>query len=131
MSASKVSVENTPPTIFVVDDEPMLLDLAEMILEPLGFKVQTFRDPKKAMAEFSAAKPSLVITDYAMGDTNGMDLLRECRRLNPQQKVILISGTIDERIYTDDKAKPDVFLAKPYQVHNLLATVRSLSPAAA
>src|SRR5207248_3047100 len=121
MSASKVSVENTPPTIFVVDDEPMLLDLAEMILEPLGFKVQTFRDPKKAIAEFSAAKPSLVITDYAMGETSGMDLMRECRRMNPQQKIILISGTIDERIYSDENAKPDVFMSKPYQVHNLLA----------
>ena len=34
-------------TIFVVDDEPMLLDLAAAILQPLGFNVRTFRDPQK------------------------------------------------------------------------------------
>jgi hypothetical protein len=38
--------------IFVVDDEPMLLDLAAAILQPHGFKVWTFRDPQLALEEF-------------------------------------------------------------------------------
>ena len=80
----------------MVDDEPMLLDLAATILQPLGFDVRTFRDPKQALAEFPAAKPAVVVTDYAMGGMNGMDLMRECRRINPRQKMILLSGTVDE-----------------------------------
>ena len=68
----------------MVDDEPMLLDLAATILQPLGFKVRTFRDPQKALAEFPAAKPAMVVTDYAMGEMNGLDLVRECRRINPE-----------------------------------------------
>ena len=60
----------------------MLLDLAAVILEPLGFEVRTFRDPQQALAEFSTASPAVLVTDYAMGPMNGMDLVRECKRLN-------------------------------------------------
>ena len=114
------------PTVFVVDDEPMLLELAEAILKPMGYQVRTFRDPELALKEFPAAKPDVVITDYAMGRMNGMDLIRECRRLNPRQKMILLSGTVDEHMFADAPVKPDQFLTKPYQIHELAERIRSL-----
>lgn len=116
-------------TIFVVDDEPMLLDLAVTILQPLGFDVRTFRDPRKALAEYPAAKPVVVVTDYAMGEMNGLDLVRECRRINPRQKIILLSGTVDENIYANSQIKPDCFLAKPYQIRDFVETIQSLAKA--
>ena len=120
---------NAPVTIFVVDDEPMLLEMAVMILEPLNFRVRTFRDPQTALAEFSAAnpRPALIVTDYAMHSMTGMDLIRECRRIHPKQKIILLSGTVDESIYTKAEARPDRFLAKPYQVSDFVALVQSLA----
>jgi two-component system, cell cycle sensor histidine kinase and response regulator CckA len=120
---------NTPVTIFVVDDEPMLLEMAVMILEPLHFRVRTFRDPQTALAEFSAAnpRPAVIVTDYAMHSMSGMDLIRECRRIHPKQKIILLSGTVDENIYTKAEAKPDRFLAKPYQVSDFVTLVQSLA----
>ena len=97
----------SPVTIFVVDDEPMLLDLAATILQPLGFDVRMFRDPKKALGEYPAAKPALLVTDYAMDGMNGLDLIRECKRLNPLQKIMLVSGTVDQNIYADVCKNPD------------------------
>ena len=116
-------------TIFVVDDEPMLLEMAVMILEPLNFHVRTFRDPQTALSEFSAAqpRPALVVTDYAMHTMSGMDLIRECKRLNPRQKTILLSGTVDESVYANASVKPDRFLAKPYQVSDFVTLVQSLA----
>jgi DNA-binding NtrC family response regulator len=121
-------VTGSPPTIYVVDDEQVLLDLAEMILEPAGFEVCLFRDPEKALAEYTTAPapPDVLVTDYAMGRMNGMDLIRECKRLNPRQKTILLSGTVDEGIYIDSPVKPDHFLAKPYQINKLVEVIRSL-----
>ena len=121
--------QSAPVTIFVVDDEPMLLEMAVMILEPLNFRVRTFRDPQTAIAEFSAAKPrpALIVTDYAMHSMNGMDLIRECRRIHPKQKIILLSGTVDESIYTKAEVKPDRFLAKPYQVSDFVTLIQSLA----
>ena len=121
-------VAGSSPTIFVVDDEQMLLDLAEMILEPAGFDVRLFRDPQKALTEYIAARPppDVLVTDYAMGQMNGMDLIRECKQLNPQQKTILLSGTVDEAIYSGSDVKPDRFLAKPYQINRLVEVIHSL-----
>jgi DNA-binding response OmpR family regulator len=116
------------PTIFVVDDEPMLLELAEVILEQLGYEIQTFRDPKTALVSYSLlqAAPALLITDYAMHDMNGMQLITECRRIRPRQKVLLLSGTVDEQIYHGAPVKPDRFLAKPYQAKQLLDMVTAI-----
>jgi len=129
VEAKPSSDAGSPATIFVVDDEPMLLDLAVAILQPLGYDVRTFRDPQTAVAEFSAAnpRPALIVTDYAMHSMTGMDLIRECRRIHPKQKIILVSGTVDEKIYTKAEAKPDHFLAKPYQVSDFVTLIQSLA----
>jgi two-component system cell cycle sensor histidine kinase/response regulator CckA len=127
MSFTKTShVGGSSATIFVVDDELMLLELAATILQPLGFDVRTFSDPKKALAEYPAARPAVVVTDYAMGGMNGLDLMRECRLLNPRQKMILVSGTVDESIFANTQTRPDCFLPKPYQVQELVETVQML-----
>ncbi len=114
------------PTVFVVDDEVLLLELAETILTPLGCKVRTFTDPEVALKEFPAAAPAVVLTDYAMGRMSGMDLIRECRKLNPSQKTILISGTVDGEVFAGAPVKPDLFVAKPYDVNKLVETVRKM-----
>jgi CheY-like chemotaxis protein len=128
---SQTKSGGAPTTIFVVDDEPMLLELAAAILQPTGFNVRTFRDPQAALAEFSAANPppAIVVTDYAMGVMTGLDLIRECRRIQPRQKILLLSGTVDESIYADTPVKPDRFLAKPYQAHDLITLIQSLAAA--
>src|ERR1051326_3325058 len=88
------------PLVFVVDDEPILLELAVNILSTAGFDTKGFTDPATAVRAFAAAnpRPALVITDYAMGALTGTDLIRECRRIVPQQKIILLSGTADESV---------------------------------
>lgn len=116
----------TRATIFVVDDEPMLLELAAVILKPIGCEVRTFRDPELALKEVPTVRPEVIITDYAMGRMSGMDLIRECRRLNPRQKMLLVSGTVDEHVFADAPAKPDRFLAKPYQLQEFADCVREL-----
>ncbi len=113
-------------TIFVVDDEPMLLELAATILQPLGFDVRTFQDPKQALAEYPASGPAVVVTDYAMPGMNGLDLLRECRLINPRQKAILLSGTVDENIYAGAQTKPDCFLPKPYKIGDFVESIQAL-----
>lgn len=126
-------IENGAPgkaaqVVFAVDDEPMLLELIALVLEPLGYRVRSFRDPTAAVRAFTMASPppALVITDYAMHSMNGMELIRDCRNANPSQKILLVSGTVDENIYLNSPVKPDLFLAKPYQPKELAQTVRKL-----
>jgi len=129
MTQNRRSKRAGMPVVFVVDDEVMLLDLAEMVLEPEGFMVRTFADPCQALADYKAAtpRPDLVVTDYAMGGMNGLDLIQECRKLHPDQKTILVSGTVDESVYANAAIKPDRFLAKPYNPDDFVAAVRALA----
>ncbi len=115
-----------PVTIFVVDDEPMLLDLATAILGPLGYDVRTFSNAAAVLAKLPTVKPALIVTDFAMGKVSGLDLIRECKLRNPLQKTMLLSGTVDENIYANADTKPDAFLAKPYQVLDLIESVQRL-----
>src|SRR6516165_4456143 len=118
---------SSPATvIFVVDDEVPLLELAEVILGEKGYQVRTFTDPELALKEFEKARPALVLTDYWMPRMSGMDLIRECRRLDPKQKTVLISGTVDEQVFARAANKPDRFVAKPYQVGALTDMVAEL-----
>lgn len=114
-------------TVFVVDDEPHLLkSVGEILQIMLGCTVRTFRDPETALKEFTAAPPDVLVTDYAMGRMSGMDLIRECRRLQPAQKTILFSGTVDEDIFADAPCKPDKFLRKPDDILTMADHVREL-----
>ena len=114
--------------IYVVDDEAMLLELACVILEPLGYSLKTFRDPEIALREYTAARPrpDLMITDYAMHKLDGMRLIGACRRLEPAQKILLISGTVGPEIYGKASVKPDRFLAKPYHAKQLVDIVKAM-----
>ncbi|MCU0782717.1 MAG: response regulator [Verrucomicrobia bacterium] len=125
---NKSPANDSRPLVFAVDDEPMLLELVALVLEPLGFRVRTFRDPDTAMRAFglTTPPPALIVTDYAMHTMNGMDLIQACRRIHPRQKVILVSGTVDETIYRNAECKPDRFLAKPYQAKQLADLVRAI-----
>lgn len=116
-------------TVFVVDDEPMLLDMAVAILQPAGFQVRVFHDPRQALAEFAAAlpPPAVLVTDYAMSGMSGLDLIAECKRLQPRQKTILVSGTVDETVFEHAAVQPDRFLAKPYQIRELVEMVQALT----
>jgi CheY-like chemotaxis protein len=105
-----------------------LLELATALLEPVGYTIKTFLDGDSALQAFAAAKPrpAVIITDYAMHQMTGLDLIRECRLIAPKQKILLVSGTVDEDIYANARHKPDRFLAKPYPSKQLISTVESL-----
>jgi CheY-like chemotaxis protein len=132
MNERKSSANSKPETdaklIYVVDDEPMLLELASVILQPLGYAVKTFRDATSALESYTAEKalPSLIITDYSMHAMNGMDLIKACRQLHPRQKIVLISGTVGEDIYRDSPEKPNQFISKPYHSKQLVDVVEGL-----
>lgn len=119
------------PLVYVVDDEPMLLELALLILEPAGFQVQTFRDPEAVIEALrtSEAAPSLLITDYSMESMSGLHLMQQSRNLRPGQKVLVLSGTVDQQFFEHPAGQPDRFLAKPYQADELVQAVREMTAA--
>ena len=112
--------------ILCVDDNEQDLSVLKFMLTTNGYRVLSATTGQEALGIFQENLIDLVLVDFAMPQMNGMDLLRECKRLNQQQKTILLSGTVDEAIYARSDVKPDHFLAKPYQINQLVEVIHAL-----
>jgi CheY-like chemotaxis protein len=81
-------------TVMIVDDERVLVALAEETLAELGYEPVGF-DSSLAAFEAFRAEPKrfdLVLTDETMPDLTGTELAREIRQLRPDISIILMSG---------------------------------------
>lgn len=122
-SASPKSV-----TIYAVDDEEMITAVVEAILAAEGYAVRAFQDPARALQAFTEAtsKPDLLITDFVMGEMNGLQLIEACKKLAPHLKTILLSGTIKAETIRHLPNQPHTFLAKPFQAEQLVTAVETV-----
>jgi two-component system, cell cycle sensor histidine kinase and response regulator CckA len=128
MSAARNTETRSSTLIYLVDDEDLMLDLAEVALLGYGYEIRKFTNPTEALQAFSneIAKPALLLTDYAMGAMNGIELSEKCRAECPDLKILMLSGTISEEATRNSAVRLDGFIAKPYSPSSLASTVKSL-----
>jgi CheY-like chemotaxis protein len=122
----------------VVDDEPMVRDVARRVLEPRGWIVSLAQDGSAAL-EGIASSPTVdvVLLDVTMPGQNGHDVLRRLRHTRPDLPVVMMSGYSDEvAVVGGDALQPDGFVRKPFTGKSLaqaldaaLAKRRARSPA--
>jgi PAS domain S-box-containing protein len=131
--APEPAIAMQPPTgkeqVLYVDDEKALADLGRLMLEALGYKVESFTSSVEALKAFEAQpdKFDIVITDMTMPHLTGVKLAKEVMRLRPQIPVILCSGFSD--LITPEKALEmgiAAMLMKPLTLAKLAATVRQI-----
>jgi PAS domain S-box-containing protein len=81
-------------TVMIVDDEGMLVALAEEMLAGLGYEPVGYQSSSAALQAFRAnpRRFDLVLTDEAMPDVVGTELAREIRLIRPEVPIILMSG---------------------------------------
>ena len=72
------------PSIFIIDDDgSVLFSLRTLFSLETDYEVLDFSDPLSAIRQLEQTPVDLVISDYLMPKMNGIDLLREVRRLQP------------------------------------------------
>jgi two-component system, cell cycle sensor histidine kinase and response regulator CckA len=118
----RAPVRGGAETILVVEDEPALRSLIELILTEVGYQVLTAADGAEALALISRGEPALdlVITDSIMPRVSGSELVTRLRELRPDTRVIQMTG------YTDHGLGDDEFIAKPFEPETLLRRVRDV-----
>ena len=116
-------------TILVADDEPALRELSRKVLEQFGYAVITAEDGRDAVNKFRefGDRISLVLLDIVMPKMNGKEAMDEIRKLQPESRIILISGysadIISQRTLLDEGCE---VLAKPVNPALLLKKVREV-----
>ena len=82
-----------PPTILLVDDDPLIRQLGRELLEHLGFEVKTAAEATLALEVFHRlAGVDLVILDYQLPGMDGYQLFQELRRRDAGVRVLMASG---------------------------------------
>jgi signal transduction histidine kinase/CheY-like chemotaxis protein len=111
-------------TILVVDDEPHLLELMEISLSHLGYRVLKASNGAQALNRMNA-DIDLVILDMIMPVMDGPTALKSIRQLCPHTKVLVATGYADpERLTAIKTLGIDGLLPKPFPLSELSETVR-------
>ena len=123
-----VTQKRSMPSILLVDDDPLVLDVMKAILEFRGFDVHPFTNPSEALSYFQTGepKPEILVTDYHMADLDGLELIRRSTALSPALKTLLISGTVELEDLQSQPVQPDEFLSKPFSPQTLWEAVSRL-----
>jgi signal transduction histidine kinase/CheY-like chemotaxis protein len=113
---------NSATTILVVDDDQQVRRFIAESLRGLGFVVTDVPDAEVALDALRGGPFDLLVADFAMPGMNGADLARHAQRLQPQLRVLMVSG------YADSQALESVLvsarmLRKPFAVAELNAAV--------
>ncbi|MBF0532582.1 MAG: sigma-54-dependent Fis family transcriptional regulator [Candidatus Omnitrophica bacterium] len=78
--------------ILIVDDEPLIRESLYEILRIEGYGVQMTANAEEAMAFLNSHEVDIVITDYKLPTTTGLELLADIKRDSPKTEVIVITG---------------------------------------
>ena len=113
--------------IMAIDDENIVGKMIKTVFERDGYIVETFLNPKPALARLKEEKFDVVITDLKMKDMDGMEVLKTIKKESPETKVIMITAfaSLDAAVEAFRRNVND-FFAKPVKIADLKASVQRL-----
>ena len=116
-------------TLLLVEDEPLLLSMTASMLRNLGYRIHTAGSPADAI-ELVKERPGeigLLMTDVVMPGMNGKQLYDKLKRLEPNLRVLFVSGYTSEAVVSRGIVEQGVhFLQKPFTRDELAEVLRSI-----
>ena len=110
--------------VLVVDDERGARMTLEVPLRLSGYDVSAASGGREAIALGQGRKFDVVLTDIYMPDLNGLEVVREFRRMSPDTKIIAVTaqGSLEIALQAIEDGAFD-FIAKPFNIDEVLALV--------
>jgi two-component system response regulator CpxR len=112
-------------TILIVEDEPLLRDAIAEILKFSGFNVFTAENGKAALEVLAHHSVDLVLSDIKMPVMNGVELLKNIKRLYSNPKVMFFSAFSDLTYQDAIEMGACDLLPKPVRLEILVEKIRS------
>lgn len=111
---------NPKGKILVVDDDFMVCNFLERFLSKKSYQVTTANSGPEAIEVIKKERPHLVLLDIKMPGMNGIEVLKEIKKIDPTLGVILISAVQDEEIAQEAmKLGADDYICKPFDIDYL------------
>lgn len=123
----------TNPSVFVVDDDPGLIEAVAAVLSEEGYRVAGASDSRSALLAVLADPPDLLVLDVNMPDLNGWELCDIVRRQTTTRDVpvLFLTGRTElrDQIIALQVGGSD-HLKKPFRAEELRGKVRALTQGA-
>ncbi|MGD8441312.1 MAG: response regulator [Holophagae bacterium] len=115
--------------IYVVDDEPDMVELLATVLEGEGYDVEAYTDGRAALARVLEEPPELLLLDLMMPDLDGFELLK-LLRLDARGRevvVLVVSARTGHRAQLETlQLGANAYIYKPFSPRELVSQVRQL-----
>lgn len=118
-----------PKRVLIVDDQREVSRLLKSALETIeqGLDVAEAPSGEEAILDARRRQVDLLVADFRLPGITGVELMKKFRALNPQIKIILITGVSDPRLLKEvQSAGADAFFPKPVSIADFLDTVERL-----
>lgn len=113
--------------ILVVDDEPSIVELAQLYLEQDGFTVESAADGPAALEAVGRLQPALVVLDVMLPEIDGFEVCRTLRQQgNPVLIVMLTARDEDIDKIVGLELGADDYMTKPFNPRELVARVKAI-----
>jgi two-component system cell cycle sensor histidine kinase/response regulator CckA len=113
--------------VLFVDDEKMVLEAGSLMLQKLGYSVQTAGKGQEAIEIFKKNKIAIVLLDMQMPGMNGYEIYYQLKKIQPEVKILLASA------YVEDQSEKrlistgfDGFLQKPFNMKQLSEKIEAI-----
>ena len=118
--------------VLLIEDNDGLVAALEQGLHEEGIEVASVGGGVAALERVARADLDLVVLDLGLPDRDGIDVLRDLRRMHPQMPVLVLTArdAVEARVQALDLGADD-YLLKPFAFAELLARIRALSRRAA
>jgi len=102
--------------IAIIDDEENIVNILKKYLLRKGLmEIETYTNAKIATPKILAGEYDLVLLDIMMPEINGLDLLEEIKKANPNQAVIMMTAySTEEKIIKSDNIGAADYITKPF-----------------
>ena len=112
-------------TVLLVEDEPMVRNVAERALTRHGYQVITADNGEEALDVLGRGEQiDLLISDVVMPGMDGPTMVREARKSRPELKILFMSGYAEEQLRKSIDIENVNFLPKPFSVTELAEAAR-------
>jgi len=115
--------------IYVVDDEPDMVELLATVLRGEGYEVETYTDGRAALARVLEEPPELLLLDLMMPDLDGFELLKLLRLDSRGRNVVVlvVSARTGHRAQLETlQLGANAYIYKPFSPRELAGQVRHL-----
>ncbi|HEX8924502.1 MAG TPA: response regulator transcription factor [Terriglobales bacterium] len=113
-------------SVLVIDDDVELCALIRDFLEPLGFKVDAIHDGYCGLERAKSCDASIIVLDVMLPRMNGLDVLRELRRVSSIPVLLLTARGADVDRILGLELGADDYLPKPFNARELVARIRAI-----